>query len=124
MMAAVNAVGAKCCTVVDGKVELTLNTERTINEVEKINENFSNANGKSEIKETEFMNKITNIIVAPFDADSSKKDAADFVCGEKNNEITIGNAIEACVEQNKNLLLLNGIYRIDAFYDFGDSGST
>lgn len=35
MMAAVNAAGEKCCTVVDGKVELTLNTERTVNTVSK-----------------------------------------------------------------------------------------
>lgn len=68
------------------------------------------------------MNSMTDIIVAPFDADISKKNAADFVCGEKNNEITIGDAINACVEQNKNLFLLNGIYRIDAFHDFRDGG--
>lgn len=35
MIAAVNAVGEKCCTVVDGKVELTLNAERTVNSVSK-----------------------------------------------------------------------------------------
>lgn len=68
------------------------------------------------------MNSITEIIVAPSGADQEKKLAADFVCGGKNDEVTIERAINACVERNKNLLILNGIYHIDAFYDRDDGG--
>lgn len=35
MMAIVNAIGEKCCTVNDGQVELTLNNERTVDTVSK-----------------------------------------------------------------------------------------
>ena len=69
------------------------------------------------------MKSLTDIIVAPSGADQEKKLAADFVCGGENDEVTIERAINACVERNKNLLLLkNGIYHIDAFYDRDDGG--
>ena len=62
------------------------------------------------------------IIVAA--ADSKQKDASgiDFVCTGKNDELTIQKAIEACVEQDKSIYLLNGTYHIDDFYDWGDGG--
>ena len=68
------------------------------------------------------MISLTDIIVAPSGADQEKKIVANFVCSGKNDEVTIENAITACMEQNKNLLLLNGIYHIDAFYDRDDGG--
>lgn len=43
---------------------------------------------------------------------------ADFVCSGKNDEIVIQKAIDLCVEQNKNVFLLNGIYHIDGFHDY------
>ncbi len=68
------------------------------------------------------MNSTTNIIVAPRDAGDKVKSASDFVCGGKNDERTLEEAISECVRQNKNLLLLNGIYHIDSFTDRDDNG--
>ena len=55
------------------------------------------------------MISLTDIIVAPSGADQEKKIVANFVCSGKHEEVKIENAITACMEQNKNLLLLNGI---------------
>ena len=38
------------------------------------------------------MKSLTDIIVAPSGADKEKKLAADFVCGGKNDEVTIERA--------------------------------
>ena len=46
----------------------------------------------------------------------------DFICTGENDEKTIQAAIDKCVAENKNIFLLNGIYNIDGFYDFGDNG--
>lgn len=43
---------------------------------------------------------------------------ADFVCEGKNDEIIIQKAINRCIQQNKNVLLLNGIYCIDSFHNY------
>ena len=50
------------------------------------------------------------------------KESSDYICTGKNDEKIMQDAIEACMEQNKNLYFFNGIYHIDAFYDFGDQG--
>ena len=46
----------------------------------------------------------------------------DFICTGENDEKTIQAAIDKCVAENRNVFLLNGIYNIDGFYDFGDNG--
>ena len=65
---------------------------------------------------------IDYIYVAAKNTGESLKSKADFVCTGVNDELTIKKAIDLCVENNKNLYLLNGIYNIDAFYDFEDNG--
>ena len=62
------------------------------------------------------------IIVAASDSKQKDSCGVDFVCTGKNDELTIQKAIEACVEQDKSIYLLNGTYHIDDFYDFGDGG--
>lgn len=48
---------------------------------------------------------------------------ADFVCTGKNDELTIQKAIDTACRENRNIMLLNGIYRIDAFHNhYGDNG--
>lgn len=48
---------------------------------------------------------------------------ADYICTGKNDELVIQNAINKAVEENSNVVLLNGIYNIDGFYDYyGDGG--
>lgn len=60
------------------------------------------------------------ITVAPSNYSGDFK--ADFLCSGRNDETVIQKAIEAASELNKNVLLLNGIYSIDAFYDYNDNG--
>lgn len=48
---------------------------------------------------------------------------ADFICTGKNDELVIQKAIDKCIEENKNVMLLNGVYHIDAFHDYySDNG--
>lgn len=48
---------------------------------------------------------------------------ADFICCGTNDELIIQEAIDRCISENKNILLLNGVYHIDGFYDhYGDGG--
>ncbi len=68
------------------------------------------------------MNNVLSIIVAASNSNEESKQYADFVCTGTNDEIVIQKALEACAKENKKLELLNGIYNIDAFYDFGDNG--
>jgi len=58
------------------------------------------------------------ITVAPSGLDR----AADYVCSGGNDEIVIGQAIEACAKQGRRLMLYTGCYYIDSFRDFGDGG--
>lgn len=61
------------------------------------------------------------ITVAP--ANYSGDIDANYICTGKNDELTIQKAIDRCVEENKNVMLLNGIYHIDAFHDhYDDNG--
>lgn len=61
------------------------------------------------------------ITVAP--ANYSGETAADLVCNGKNDELVIQRAVDLSVEQNKNVLLLNGIYHIDGFHNpYNDNG--
>lgn len=62
-----------------------------------------------------------DIIVAPSDYDETNG-KVDFICTGENDEKTIQAAIDKCVAENRNVFLLNGIYNIDGFYDFGDNG--
>lgn len=62
------------------------------------------------------------ITVAAVDSTAEAKRGADFVCAGKNDELVLQRAIDECDRQKKNLYLLNGVYRIDGFYDFGDGG--
>ena len=68
------------------------------------------------------MSFLPMIIVAAADTRSADKKNADFVCTGRNDELTINEAIKAAAEEGKCLCLLNGIYSIDGFYDFGDGG--
>ena len=62
------------------------------------------------------------ITVAAANTRSADKKNADFVCTGKNDELTINEAIKVAAEEGKCLCLLNGLYSIDGFYDFGDGG--
>ena len=62
------------------------------------------------------------IFVAADNSTEKLKEKSDFVCTGTNDELVIQKAIEACVRDNKNIYLFNGIYNIDAFYDFHDNG--
>ena len=62
------------------------------------------------------------VTVAANNSTGEAKRGADFVCTGKNDELVIQKAIDECEKQKKNLYLLNGVYKIDAFYDFGDEG--
>lgn len=60
------------------------------------------------------------IVVAPQNYTGGVK--ADFICSGKNDELVIQQAIDKCIEENRNVMLLNGIYHIDAFYDYYKDG--
>lgn len=61
------------------------------------------------------------ITVAP--SGYSGDTAADFMCSGKNDELTIQKAIDKCIAENKNVMLLNRIYRIDDFHNhYNDNG--
>lgn len=61
------------------------------------------------------------VTVAPKNYSGNAK--ADFLCSGKNDEIVIQQAINAADKNNKNILLLNGIYNIDGFHDYyNDNG--
>ncbi len=61
------------------------------------------------------------ITVAPKNYSGNVK--TDFNCTGKNDELTIQDAIEQCIKENKNVMLLNGIYHIDDFHDYyNDNG--
>ena len=62
------------------------------------------------------------ITVAASDSTDEAKANADLVCTGEHDELVIQRGIDECVKQNKNLYLLNGVYKIDGFYDFGDGG--
>ena len=62
------------------------------------------------------------ITVAANSSTDEAKRSADLVCTGKNDELVLQRALDLCIEQNKNLYLLNGIYSIDAFYAFQDGG--
>lgn len=63
---------------------------------------------------------IDYITVAPQKYSGSEK--TDLVCSGKHDELVIQKAVEMCIEQNKNVYLLNGIYRIDGFHDYYNDG--
>lgn len=63
-----------------------------------------------------------NVIVAASNTVEEAKKYADLVCTGKNDELVIQKAIYKCIEEKKNIFLLNGKYNIDDFYDFGDGG--
>ncbi len=67
-------------------------------------------------------NQYSFVSIAASNSSDEFKTYADFVCSGKNDELTIQNAINQCIETNKNLYFYNGIYNIDEFYDFGDEG--
>ena len=62
------------------------------------------------------------IRVAAQNSTDHAKELSDYICNGKNDERVIQDAIADCMEQDKNLYFFNGIYHIDAFYDFGDNG--
>ncbi len=56
-------------------------------------------------------------------ATTQNKNGADFICTGTHDELVIQAAIDQCVEESKNILLLNGVYHIDGFHDYyGDNG--
>ncbi len=46
----------------------------------------------------------------------------DYACTGNHDEQVLQAAIDHCVRENKNVFLINGIYHIDGFKDFGDNG--
>ena len=68
------------------------------------------------------MSFLPTITVAASDTREQNKQNADFICTGKNDELTISEAIKVANEEGKFVYLLNGLYHIDAFYDFGDGG--
>lgn len=60
------------------------------------------------------------IIVAPNNYSGDAK--TDFVCGGRNDELVIQKAIDKAVGENRNIMLLNGMYHIDAFHDYYEDG--
>lgn len=61
------------------------------------------------------------VIVAPHNYSGDIK--SDFICSGKNDELVIQQAIDKCIRENKNVLLINGVYHIDSFHDYyGDNG--
>ncbi|MBQ6706662.1 MAG: hypothetical protein IJN07_04045 [Clostridia bacterium] len=62
------------------------------------------------------------ITVAAANSTDEARENADFVCTGKHDELLLQKAIDECQKQNKQLYLLNGVYQIDGFYDFGDGG--
>lgn len=42
----------------------------------------------------------------------------DFICTGKNDELILQGAIEKAMETNSNVMLLNGVYRIDGFHNY------
>ncbi len=62
------------------------------------------------------------ITIAASDSIEEIKKTADVLCTGDHDEVTIQNAIDRCMDEGKNIFLYNGIYCIDAFYDFGDDG--
>lgn len=62
------------------------------------------------------------ICIAAADSTAAAKERADYICRGENDENVFRQAVEACIEQEKNLYLFNGRYHIDRFMDFGDEG--
>ncbi len=62
------------------------------------------------------------IYIAASNSTEEYKSKADYVCSGTNDELIIQKAIDLCIEQDKNLFILNGKYNIDAFYDRSDNG--
>ena len=62
------------------------------------------------------------IYIAASNSTEELKAKSDFVCTGINDELTIQKAINACINEDKNIYLLNGIYNIGAFHDFQDNG--
>lgn len=62
------------------------------------------------------------IYIAASNSTEEFQSKADFVCSGTNDEIMIQKAIDLCMEQDKNLYMLNGTYSIDAFYHQNDGG--
>ena len=60
--------------------------------------------------------------VAAANSSAAATSAADFVCTGEHDEETIQRAIDLCAADGRGLLLHNGLYRIDAFRDWGDGG--
>lgn len=62
------------------------------------------------------------IYIAASNSAEEHKSKAHFVCSGKNDELIIQKAINLCIEQDKNLYILNGKYIIDAFHNHKDYG--
>lgn len=66
--------------------------------------------------------KFNRVVVAPHDAGEEYKLNADFVCKGVNDEVTLQTALDA-LDDSGELILLNGIYHIDAFNTPNDGGA-
>lgn len=66
--------------------------------------------------------KFNRIVIAPHDAKEEYKLNADFVCTGVNDEVTLQTALDA-LDDSGELILLNGIYNIDAFNTPNDGGA-
>ena len=60
--------------------------------------------------------------VAPAAAAPEVKKQADFVCKGTNDQDTLQMALDMCAQKERDLLLYNGVYMIDAFSERPDKG--
>lgn len=62
------------------------------------------------------------IVIAASNTSEEAKQCADFVCEGKSDELVIQKAIDEAVKQHKDVFLLDGVYSVDGFHDYGDGG--
>ena len=62
------------------------------------------------------------VVIAAANSTDALKARADVVCSGEHDEQVIQAVIDRCARERLDVLLLNGIYHIDGFYDRGDGG--
>lgn len=60
------------------------------------------------------------VTIAPYEYSGGA--GVDFVCKGKNDESVIQKAVEKAVSENKNVMILNGVYHIDEFHNYYNDG--
>lgn len=68
------------------------------------------------------LTKNSFVVVAASDSTEEAKSLADFICTGSHDEKVIQEAVDLASKTGKGVFLLNGIYYVEGFYDFGDGG--